>query len=512
MDSDQEQSCYHGETAETLAWRAAELEQQVARLKEKSDHFTGLLKSTPAFIFTLTRDFQITYLNHSREDCFEQPTGMYVRDFLSPEDAVIIEAAISKTFDEQKEQVVRSRSQKTGRMMQNWYAPLKSSSGPPLVVGFSVDVTEEHHKLDEILQSKDRIAEELAESDRRFEEIVETTPVPVVISDMESGQVLFANRALAEFFATPYETIREQRTSDFYVEPLQRKSLLERAASDQPVRGVTLKLKNSRGEPCHAALYLDRITFAHRPALLAFFLDVSAHKRREEEILRDRRAFRHQLDIHERDRRLIAYEIHDGVVQDMTGALMFLQTGAALMPADADGQAELRRGTQLLSHAIGEIRRLINGLRPLSLENGGVVAAIDDIVSRMMEEDFAIDFQHAIELDRLAPSIEMAIYRTVQEAINNARRHSQAAQATVSVIQQDKSIQIIVRDEGRGFDPTSVDLKRYGLSGMHERASLLGGTAQIISSPGQGTLVKVVLPLEDSLEQEDLSDSSPEAS
>lgn len=506
MDSDQDNSCYRGDTAETIAWRAAELEQEVARLKSISDRFAKLLQSTPAFIFTLTRDFQITYLNHSRDDCHEQPTGMYVRDFVAPEDAVIIESAIERAFAEQREQMVRIRSQTTGRMLQNWYSPMKSHGGTPLVVGFSIDVTEEHHKLDEILQSKDRIAEELAESDRRFEILVDTTPIPVVISDVETGQVLFGNKALADFFATPYETIREQRTSDFYVDPLQRKSLLDRVSSDQPVRGATLKLKNSRGEPCHAALYLDRITFAHRPALLAFFLDVSAHKRREQEILRDRRAFRHQLDIHERDRRLIAYEIHDGVVQDMTGALMFLQTGAALLPAGAEGQEELRRGTQLLSRAIGEIRRLINGLRPLSLENGGVVAAIDDIVTRMMEDDFTIDFRHSIEPERLAPSLEMAIYRTVQEAVNNARRHSQAAQATVSVIQEENSVQIIVRDEGCGFDPTTVNPERYGLSGMHERASLLGGTAQIISSPGQGTLVKVVLPLGDSLDNDELTD------
>ncbi len=503
MDPDQKDLCYRGETAETLAWRIAELQQENTRLKQENDRLNGILRAAPPFIFTITPEFQITYLNHFRDDCHDQPTGMYVRDFVTSEDAKILESAITRTFQEQCAQMVRIRSETTGRMLQTWYAPLKTSdAGPPLVVGISLDVTEEHDKLDAILQSKDKIAEELAESDRRFEIMVENMPVPMVISDLETGKVLHGNHALAEFFATPYETLQQQVTGDFYADPLQRQSVLERIANNQPMRGATVKLKNGRGEIRHTAIYVERIKFAKRPALLACFLDVSAHKQREEGILRDRMALRRLLDTNERDRRLIAYEIHDGVVQDMTGALMFLQTGTSLIPQDTDGQNEVQRGTQLLSNAIGEIRRLLNGLRPLSLEEGGVVAAIDDLVTRMMEENFTIDFHHDLEFTRLAPSLEMAVYRTVQEAVNNARRHSQADFANITIVQNGKSIQISVRDEGCGFDPSKVDPRRCGLSGIFERANLLGGKARILSSPGQGTLVKVMLPLGDYLESD----------
>ncbi|PQO42704.1 PAS domain S-box protein [Blastopirellula marina] len=502
MDSDQRDSCYRGETAETLAWRIAELEQENARLKEENTYYRNILEEVPAFVFTVNRECQIVYLNRFPKEHYAQATGMYVREFVSPEEGELLEAAIARAFEEQRQQVVCICGKHTQRILQVWYTPFKGDPQGDLVVGVSVDVTDDHAKFAEVLQSKDKIAEELAESDRRFEIMVENTPVPVVISDLESGQVLYGNQALAEFFATPYETLREKKTGDFYVDPLQRQSLLDRVASKQPVRGVTMKLKSERGDIRHAAVYVDRIKFAKRPALLGCFLDISAHKQREEGILRDRMALRRLLDTNERDRRLIAYEIHDGVVQDMTGALMFLQTGTSMIPQDADGQSEVRRGTQLLSNAIGEIRRLLNGLRPLSLEEGGVVAAIDDLVTRMMDENFAIDFRHDIEFTRLAPSLEMAVYRTVQEAVNNARRHSQDDSASIVILQNGKSIQITVRDEGCGFDPTKIDPHRCGLSGIYERANLLGGKARIVSSPGQGTLVKVILPLGDYLESE----------
>ncbi|WP_158545510.1 PAS domain-containing sensor histidine kinase [Bremerella cremea] len=503
MNPDQKDTCYRGDTAETLAWRVAELEQENARLKQENDRFNRILKSTPVFVFVITREYQIIYLNHSRADCHEQPTGMYIRDFVTLEDAKVLEAAITRTFEEQREQMVRIRSETTGRMLQTLYAPMKACEGEPLVVGVSLDVTEEHEKLDAIIQSKDKIAEELAESDRRLEIMVDNTPVPVSISDLETGQILYGNKALAETFAIPYDKIQDQVASNYYADPAQRQSLLGRISRGEPIRGNTLRMKTHNGDILHLALYIDKIKYAQRSAMLTCFLDISAHKQREEGILRDRMALRRLLDTNERDRRLIAYEIHDGVVQDMTGSLMFLQTGVSLIPTDTDGQVEVKRGTQLLANAIGEIRRLLNGLRPLSLEEGGVVAAIDDLVTRMMEDNFAIDFHHDLEFSRLAPSLEMAIYRTVQEAVNNARRHSQANTASITILQIDKEIKISVRDEGCGFDPSQVDPRRCGLSGIYERANLLGGEARILSSPGHGTLVKVILPLGDYLDSDE---------
>ncbi|MBA2115768.1 PAS domain-containing sensor histidine kinase [Bremerella alba] len=490
-------SCYRGETAETRAWKAADVEQENKQLKQRVAELENILCSVPVHIVTINPDGELTYVNYFSQELYDKIVGHNIRDFVSPEDGKILEETLHRVLTEGKIQKARVRSLASNTIQQARYAPLTTSDGKQVIVGATFDATDEQEEVHALQESKEKIEAQLSESDKRFRTMVETTPIPVVISDMETGRVLTGNRALADAFATSYETLQEQMTGEFYADPAQRQALLDRVVSGGSIRGRTMKLKTAEGNIWWAAVYLDRINFAGRTALLACFLDISVRKQREEEILRDRRALRRLLDTNERDRRLIAYEIHDGVVQDMTGALMFLQTGLSLIPSDTDGHQELSRGTQLLSNGIGEIRRLLNGLRPLSLEQGGVIAALDDLVTRLTEEGFMVDFYHDVQFERLAPSLEMAIYRTIQEGVNNARKHSDTHHARVTIQQEDKTILLRIADQGCGFDPSQVDPSRCGLSGIHERASLLGGTAQIETSLGKGTTISVTLPLSD---------------
>lgn len=493
-------SCYRGETAETRAWKAADIELENKQLKQRVAELENILCSTPVHIVTINPDGELTYVNHFPHEFYNSIIGKNVCDFVSPEDGEVLKEAIDKVLTEDELQQLWVRSLASNSIHQTRYAPFTNIEGKKGVIGVTFDATPQQEAVHALRESKEKIEAELSESDERFRTMVETTPVPVVISDMETGRVLSGNHALAEAFATPYDTLQEQITGEFYADPSQRQALLERVTNNVPIRGMTMKLRTAEDKIWWAAVYLDRITFAGRTALLACFLDISVRKQREEEILRDRRALRRLLDTNERDRRLIAYEIHDGVVQDMTGALMFLQTGLSLVPSETDGHQELTRGSAFLSNAIGEIRRLLNGLRPLSLEQGGVIAALQDLVTRMTEEGFMIDFEHEVLFDRLAPSLEMAIYRTVQEGVNNARKHSDASHVKVSIQQDEKTILLTISDEGCGFDPAKVDPRRCGISGIHERASLLGGTAHIQTAPGKGTTISVSLPLDDYLD------------
>ncbi len=493
-------SCYRGETAETRAWKAADLELENKKLRERNAELENILCSAPVHIVTIKPDGEISYVNHFPQQFYHSIVGKNVRDFVSAEDGEVLSEAIDKVLNNRELQQVWVRSVASDTIHQTRYAPLTNADGALGIIGVTFDATPQQEAVKDLQKSKEEVEAKLSESDRRFRTMVETTPVPVVISDMKTGQVLSGNEALAKAFDTPYETITEQFSGDFYADPAQRQALLERVANNIPIRGMTIKLKTAGGKVWWAAVYLDRIDFAGHTALLACFLDISVRKQREEEILRDRRALRRLLDTNERDRRLIAYEIHDGVVQDMTGALMFLQTGLSLVPTETDGHQELQRGTQFLANAIGEIRRLLNGLRPLSLEQGGVIAALDDLVTRAMEEGLSVDFQHDVQFERLAPSLEMAIYRTVQEGVNNARKHSQSQHVQVTIKQDNRTILLKISDQGCGFDPDKVDPRRCGISGIHERAGLLGGMAEIDSAPGKGTTIDVSLPLGDFLD------------
>jgi signal transduction histidine kinase len=106
-----------------------------------------------------------------------------------------------------------------------------------------------------------------------------------------------------------------------------------------------------------------------------------------------------------------------------------------------------------------------------------------------------ITFQHRVEFDRLAPTLENAIYRIVQESLSNAIRHSQSERVAVELTQQGDWVRILVQDWGRGFRPAEVGEGCFGLEGIRERARLLGGTAQIDGLPGQGARIQVELPI-----------------
>ena len=218
------------------------------------------------------------------------------------------------------------------------------------------------------------------------------------------------------------------------------------------------------------------------------------HLRREEQLLRQ------MLDLHERDRKLIAYEIHDGLAQELTGALFNFQAASQMHDKDANkAQGMLQTGLRLLSSGIAEARRLISGLRPPILDESGVTVAIEYLVAdSRLTCGREIEFVNQTHFGRLASPLENAIFRIVQEGLNNACRHSNSPRMRVILSQQDDRVQIEIRDWGIGFDPQKVEETRFGLKGIRERTRLLGGQATIESQPNHGTRILVELPLVES--------------
>jgi two-component system sensor histidine kinase DegS len=157
----------------------------------------------------------------------------------------------------------------------------------------------------------------------------------------------------------------------------------------------------------------------------------------------------------------------------------------------------LESGVSLLRRALTETRRLITGLRSETLEEVGVVAAIEELIGRIqaLEKQPQIDFVHRVAFDRMPAPLEKTVYRIVQEAIQNARRHSQSPRVRAELIQKGSFLQIRIEDWGQGFLPGEVPEGHFGLESIRQRARLFGGTATIDSRLGIGTCVMVELPL-----------------
>lgn len=190
-----------------------------------------------------------------------------------------------------------------------------------------------------------------------------------------------------------------------------------------------------------------------------------------------------------------ARELHDETLQGLTGARMVLSAGLARHEfeglRDAAEEADAHLGDE-----VRKLRELIAELRPAALDALGLGPAIESLAKRQAALGrFSLDIGVALSTERrLDQDAENAIYRIVQEALNNSVKHAGARHVSLRVEQCSEHVEITVRDDGQGFDPESVR-EGFGLAGMRERATLEGGSLAIMSSDGGPTCVTAVLPL-----------------
>ena len=219
-----------------------------------------------------------------------------------------------------------------------------------------------------------------------------------------------------------------------------------------------------------------------------------SRKKAEEALTVERKHLVHLLQAQEYERKLVAYEIHDGLVQYATGATLHLQ---AYLSSIGDNsippQLELVGG--LLQKTIEEGRRLMNDLRPPILDEQGVVAAVEHLVEERTSPELQVNFEHETSFSRLAPELETAIFRIVQESLTNAAKHSGSSKVEVVLSHNSDHIHLNIRDWGKGFDSSDVPDDRQGLRGIRKRVALLGGHVTIDSPPGTGTCLSIDLPL-----------------
>ncbi len=209
----------------------------------------------------------------------------------------------------------------------------------------------------------------------------------------------------------------------------------------------------------------------------------------------------------EEDRRRVAYDIHDGLAQLMVSAHQHLQSfGLLHQRGDPRAEQTLQKGLFLLQKSIEEVRKVIAGLRPSELDDFGLVTAIQLYV-QSLRDDFGwhVELVEDVGPERLPAPVEVTAYRIVQEALTNARRHGDAARARVELRRQGTWLHMVVQDWGQGFDPDEFSAaapgghrpgRHVGLHSMRERAHLLGGRFELESTRGQGTVVRVSIPIQ----------------
>jgi signal transduction histidine kinase len=219
-----------------------------------------------------------------------------------------------------------------------------------------------------------------------------------------------------------------------------------------------------------------------------------------EKLVRDRTASLAELATHlqqvrEEERGHLARELHDELGALLTAAKLDVarlksKLGAANTP---DIGQRLQHLTESLNSGIALKRRIIEDLRPSSLSNLGLTAALE-ILAREFAERSGIEIACTLETTELDESRQLTIYRLVQESLTNVGKYAEAKQVDISLRDYSNHVEVEIKDDGKGFDTRSARPSSHGIAGMRHRVEAAGGRLTVFSRPGNGTRIAAVLP------------------
>jgi PAS domain S-box-containing protein len=332
-----------------------------------------------------------------------------------------------------------------------------------------------------------RAEEAVRESEGRLRAFFDAAFEGIAVHD--GGVILDANERLAEMFGYTLREIIGRRVLDLAA-PGSRDDIRRhlQAGDEGPYEATGLR---KDGSTFPGELRGKAVTFQGRPARVAALRDITKRKRAQEQ-LRD--YARRLLEVQEGERRYLARELHDEVGQTLTGLKLSLERCARLAPAEV--RDALAESQALVRDLTSRVRDLSLRLRPTMLDDLGLLPALLWHFERYTAQTgVRVSFEHGPLPERFPAGVETAAYRIVQEALTNVARHAGVPEAVVRLWADPGVLGVQVEDRGRGFALRAVSAASAGLSGMRERARLLGGRLEVVSAPGAGTRVTTELPV-----------------
>jgi two-component system sensor histidine kinase UhpB len=200
----------------------------------------------------------------------------------------------------------------------------------------------------------------------------------------------------------------------------------------------------------------------------------------------------------ESERRSLARDLHDETLQSMIALGQYTQY-ALHWNKDPQVEKTLEQVVRLVDDGVANLRRMVQGLRPIYIEDLGLAAALAMQASPQEQKDgVVIHFEQAGEERRLKPEVELALYRITQEALSNVQRHSDARNAWVTLTFNVVDTVLEIRDDGKGFTPATDPIfyarsGHYGMLGLFERSELIGARLSIQAAPGKGTQIGITI-------------------
>jgi PAS domain S-box-containing protein len=360
---------------------------------------------------------------------------------------------------------------------------------PRRIFGVAQDITERR-----------RAEEALRQSARDYRTLFEQAHDAILIFEPESEIILNVNRRACEIYGYSREELvgmsLERITKDI---PRGKRQIRETLSAGSYHKFETVQYRKD-GSPMHLEINASAIEYEGRRAILSINRDVTDRKRAEEE--RSRLTSR-LLTAQEDERLRISRELHDHLGQYLAALMMGVKSVQKAEVLTPDLRERLASLENLTAQFSDDVRRFALELRPTALDDIGLDAALSHYTEEWSRlSGIEVDYQRTgLDKRRLPALVETALYRVIQEALNNALKHSQARRVSVIVERRAARVVAVLEDDGVGFDlraalDNHASARGLGLVSMRERVESVGGTFEIESAPGCGTtiVVRVALP------------------
>lgn len=350
------------------------------------------------------------------------------------------------------------------------------------------------------------VAQELQRSEERYRTVVEWSPMGILIH--QNGRIVFCNPSAMEMHraATAQDLLGRQMLELIHpddrarVEALRRQVLMSRQSTPE----TEIRCLQLDGNVIDLQTKAAPTLFDGEPAVQVVMFDITERKRAQELLRANQQKLRllsaRVLAAQETERRRVAHELHDELGQSLTAIKINLQSQQRLV----SGQPGVLFGEniRIVEQALQHVRGLALALRPSMLDDLGLVSALRWLTDQARQRH-GMDVRLWIGdmVGRLAPDLETAVFRIVQEALTNIERHAGASKVEVTAdIAEDGALEVHIRDDGAGFDVEAMRERAsggasMGVLGMAERAALVGGELSIHASPGQGCCITLRCPL-----------------
>jgi PAS domain S-box-containing protein len=519
-------ACAEVGTAASAANEVELLKEEISTLQQFRRDYQEIVDHATEVIFKLDNNGNFSFVSPEYKRMFdfsnEEMKGRHFTSILHPDDLQIcVETVrILEQFGKAPNSIdFRVRHKNGSYKWVNCSAVclFDDNGRPSHILGLAHDVSRLHDLLDNLRASETalRISEE------RYRSLFEALGEGVVLVNAE-GNVIAANRCAANMFQSDREAVLAHNvfTNDLvYIQedgsPFPRTSQpsMMTLATGESFKDVVIGVIKPDGKLTWISVNTEPIYYSVKKgkpdAVVASFSDITQAKKDKLELIQNQQLLAQEseryvtamktvaeavVDAQEKERADIGVELHDNVNQILSTVRLYLDLAVL---NEKDRVELIRRSSEGLANAVNEIRKISHSLVPASLSDLGLIASIEDLINGVRAtQQIHAEFYHIGNVECISDKHKLVLFRMIQEQVTNVLKHAEAKKLIIELTADQTWLSLAISDNGKGCNLACEKLKKgVGLYNIANRAELFNGKLTIITSPGKGFKLNVLIPI-----------------